>query len=340
MLLCLGTLAAENWDGFPLPPSTPPVESVRYSYNMRGSAKLLIFWIGKSGVGGGWIDRIQPSETAGDSWVEGIQILFGSDPGAVPGGHNRWGYSRELSYWKNSGGDSGTEPGSARLQKTVFEGFMTISREESVGEVESNGEDVDSDLSAFEATISRVTPERATAELRRFRSSSEVSYREPGLVGRQYLEVDIYHPPDIDRTFENVLPSYRIPAGFLTTVHQYIKEAIRESTNKHALNSLKREVRTYVHNAFLYSISLKKAKKHKRVKLDRDWNIRNVLELKFDARRKGAADGHEFSIWVPVEGDLAGIPIRIIDKPRWWLKIELTLKKPTPSEPSTISASE
>jgi len=303
---------------------------------MRGSAKILIFWIGKSGVGGGWIDHILPSETNPDSWAEGVQILFGSDPGAVPGGHNRWGYARELSYWENSG----AELGDARLQKTVFEGFMTLAGEESIDEVNGKEKNVDPDLSAFEATISRVLPEAATAKLRRFRSSKEVSYREPGPVGRQYLDVDIYRPPDIDRTLKNVPPSYEIPMGFLTSVHQYIKEAIRESANKHALNSLKREVRTYVHNALLYSISLDKVKKHKRVTLGPDWKIRNVLELEFDARRKGSASGHEFSIWVPIEGDLAGIPIRIIDKPRWWLKIELTLKKPKASEPSTNLASE
>jgi hypothetical protein len=280
------------------------------------------------------MDHILPSKTGPDSWAEGVQILFGSDPGAVPGGHNRWGYARELSYWE----DSGTKPGGARLKKTLFEGFMTLTKEASYEQVNSDEKDIDPDATDFEASISRVLPQVATAELRRFQSSSEVSYREPGQVGRQYLDADILRPPDIDRTLKNAPPSYQVPAGFLTAVHQYIKEAIGASANKHAMNGLKREVRTYVHNALLYSISLNKVKKHKKVAHGPDWEIRDVLELEFDARRKGSETGHKFSIWVPTKGDLAGIPIRIIDKPRWWLKIELTLKKPNPSEPGSVSA--
>lgn len=337
VLFCLENLAAESWDGFPLPASTPPVEHVRYSYDMRGSVRILFFWIGKSGVGGGSIDLIKPYKAASGSWAEGIQILFGSDPDAVPGGHNRWGYARELSYWEKSEADSEGEPGRALLQKVVFEGFMTTSKEESLDEVEGNSENDDSDLTAFEATISRVLPDVATAELRRFRSSGEVSYREPGQVGRQYLDVDIHKAPDITRRFENLPRRYNEPAGFLTSLHQYIKEAIRNFENKKALEGLKRVVRNYVHNALLYSINLKKTKKHKSVELNKSWRVRNVLELEFEARREGASSGHRFSVWVPVEGDLAGVPIRIVDKPRWWLRVELTLQKPDTSGTGTGS---
>jgi plasmid maintenance system killer protein len=256
----------------------------------------------------------------------------------VPGGHNRWGYARELSYWKEAEGGSEGDAARTVLQKAVFEGFMTTSKEESLDEVQGGSENDDSDQTAFEATISRVLPDVATVELRRFRSSGEVSYREPDQVGRQYLDVDIYRAPDISRTLENSPRTYNEPAGFLTSLHRYIREAIRDSENKDALNRLKREVRTYVHNALLYSIRLRKTKKHKSVELNENWRIGNVLELEFDARRKEASSGHKFSIWVPVEGEFAGIPIRIVDKPRWWLKVELTLKKPNASEPGPVSA--
>lgn len=36
-------------------------------------------------------------------------------------------------------------------------------------------------------------------------------------------------------------------------------------------------------------------------------------------------DGHDFAVWMPLSGRYAGVPVRIVDYPRWWLKVELTL---------------
>ena len=53
--------------------------------------------------------------------------------------------------------------------------------------------------------------------------------------------------------------------------------------------------------------------------------IPDLLEVKLEAREVGTMDGHEFAVWMPLSGRYAGVPVRIVDYPRWWLKVELTL---------------
>ena len=72
----------------PAPPSSANVERHHYSIAAR-VRPLLLFWIGRSGVGDAVVTKRRgPSETA-------YSLLIGSDPERAPRRINRWGYIDE-----------------------------------------------------------------------------------------------------------------------------------------------------------------------------------------------------------------------------------------------------
>jgi len=311
--------AEQEWSGFPLPPSKRPVAIERFHYDMRGSVRLLFFWIGKSGVGGGWVSRIRSSGDQTAPWFEGWEVLFGSKPEAVPGGHNRWGYARELAFWKQ-GEDGSSGP---ILTKTVFEGFMTKSSEDSLSEVRK-GEGTGAGGTAFEGTVSSVHPDHASVEIRRFNSDAPASFESPAGIARQYLNLLKAAPPDEARTLTHPSPSIR-PVGFLTAVSGCLSDVIRAGNNKEAWKQLKKQERSYDYNARDYSLEITKIKHHDEVDLAENLSVRDVFEIEFETGRIGESGGHDFAVWTAATGKFAGIPLKIVDKPRWWLKVELTL---------------
>ncbi len=309
----------QEWEGFPLPDSNQPVVIERFHYDMRGSVRLLFFWIGKSGVGGGWVSRIRSSGDQTGSWFDGWEVLFGSKPEAVPGGHNRWGYARELAFWDEAEAAS-SKPA---LAKTVFEGFMTKSSEDSLSEVRK-GEGAASEETAFEGTVSSVFPDHASVEIRRFVAPAVASFEDPAGIAGQYLDLLKVNPPDEVRTLTHQPPPSQ-PLGFLTAVAACLSDVIRAGVDKKRWDQLKDQERSYVYNARDYSLEIKRVKHHDEVELEHNQSVRDVFEIDFETGRKGESGGHDFSVWTSATGKFAGIPIKIVDKPRWWLKVELTL---------------
>ena len=85
----------------------------------------------------------------------------------------------------------------------------------------------------------------------------------------------------------------------------------------------------HVYNAQLYWL---RVKHHRKLKVpvghgsaSRKEVIPDLLEVKLEAREVGTMDGHDFAVWMPLSGRYAGVPVRIVDHPRWWLRVELTL---------------
>src|SRR6266478_2788215 len=60
----------------------------QFEYTMTARLRLLLFWVGKDDVGGGYIRRATlPRDPASDV----IELLIGSDPAKAPRAINRWG---------------------------------------------------------------------------------------------------------------------------------------------------------------------------------------------------------------------------------------------------------
>jgi hypothetical protein len=302
--------------------STPlggTAETIRrdFHYRTRGMVRLLFFWVGKNDVGGGRISFLESRADQGDQWTRGVEVLFGSRPDRVPGGHNRWGYAKELAHWRSQGSEG------AVLDSVRFEGFMTLAHEKSLSEVEN----ADKSVALYEGTVSIVGTTQAEARLWRFRGSREDTYQNPDNVSNQYVAIRDTKP-FIERTLQNE-DAYSTPYGFLTAVHAFVEEALRAEASDVVLSSVEGE-KPYVHNARPYVLYLEKANLRDRLKLSDEHRHERVLELKMKTRNGVTGNTHGFALFVATKGELRGVPLRIEDKPRWWLKVRQDLNEEHP----------
>src|SRR5260370_32279231 len=96
----------------------------QFDYTMTARLRLLLFWVGKDDVGGGYIRRgTLPRDPASDV----IELLIGSDPAKAPRAINRWGAASEIVH-RPSGDSHGAE-------SSIFFGFMKVSNGASAAEM-------------------------------------------------------------------------------------------------------------------------------------------------------------------------------------------------------------
>lgn len=89
----------------------------KHHYSIAARVRpLLVFWIGRDGVGDAFVTRrLEPGEAT-------YALLIGSDPDRAPRGINRWGYIKE----------------EIRGAEAQLVGLMTESEEDSIEEAEAN----------------------------------------------------------------------------------------------------------------------------------------------------------------------------------------------------------
>lgn len=320
---------ASDCDPDPLPP-----QADIFHYRMKGKVRLLFFWVGKDDVGGGHIALMRKDAPAGRSWSEGIQVLFGSNPDRVPGRVNRWGFATEWSYWR--GGP--LKPASPFLEETVFEGFMRHSKEDSVSQVIDNASrDESRQIYLYDGIQSTVQPRRAHSEIRVFSQDHDFDFRQPDRVKCSYRNRLDAGPPDKKRSLHNEKDLYRQPYGFLTAVRAAVRTVMdRYQADPSGQQWQKVRPRlTYVYNAKIYQLVVRDLDLQKTFRMEsseedprqefRDTVFQNVVEASFRLSNSQEDYHHDFSIWFPMQGRLRGVPLRIVDKPRWWLRVELTL---------------
>src|SRR6266550_490397 len=97
----------------------------QFDYTMTARVRLLLFWVGKDDVGGGYIRR---GTLLRDPASDVIELLIGSDPAKAPRAINRWGAASEIIH-KTSGSSHGAE-------SSTFFGFMKVSSGASAAEME------------------------------------------------------------------------------------------------------------------------------------------------------------------------------------------------------------
>jgi len=286
---------------------------------MKGMVRLLLFWVGKEDVGGGRISILEPSENGGFNKIDGIEVLFGAVPDRIPGGHNRWGYARELAFWEQP-----SASGAPILTRVLFEGFMSKADEGSLTQVQESSASGDTGT-LYEGTVSTVEDLQAKARLWRFYSSGNDTFRSPQHVGNTYAARVKSEQADIDRVLDNGHKVYSEPFGFITAVRSFVLEALAAKEANSSLSVVKDRKQGYAHNALLYALSVKRVKLHKTFELSTGEKFREVLEFDMETTNRKSGGTHSFSLHVATKNGLRGIPLRIVDRPRWWLKLQLEL---------------
>ena len=142
--------------------------------------------------------------------------------------------------------------------------------------------------------------------------------------GIKYLEAVKELAPDLERVLDNQPAQYGHPVGFITAIRLLMEPILNEAETSSTLSHFRKSTQRYVNSAHLYTLRGTKAKLHKSFKLN-GRNFQNVLQLDFKTLRHDQNKKHSFSLWIPTGGVYRGIPIRVTDRPRWWLKVELNL---------------
>ena len=183
------------------------------------------------------------------------------------------------------------------------------------------GED---ELTLFEGSIGEGTPIQAYMHLWRFNAASQATYKNPESVSARYLEASKDQAPYIERILDNNDSQYDQPTGFFTAIRLLLDPILDEIDSGLSISHFKNTTQRYVNSAHLYTLEITNLKVHKEYEVN-SRSFQDVLELDFTTLRHDLDRKHNFSLWIPAKGDYRGIPIRIADKPRWWLKVELKL---------------
>jgi hypothetical protein len=93
-----------------------------------------------------------------------------------------------------------------------------------------------------------------------------------------------------------------------------------------SLSGLRNVNQEYVYSSKLFSLSLRKTKLHKTLKLSTGEEFEKVVELQMETKHLESGKKHRFILYLATYGDLIGVPVRIEDQPRWWLKVRLDLE--------------
>lgn len=193
---------------------------LRYVVNAR--VRPLLFWIGRSNVGGGRITWSRSGES------DRLELLVGSDPSRTPMRVNRWGYIAETVC--EAGAD--------------VVGVMTESEEASVEQASANVSRGSSGRQAFRSIRSRVHGGRSEADVARVSIPGPVTYHDlDGLLPAVLVATGEKRSEDI---VEGTAP------GFLAAVAELAQRALGTAPDVRS----SRARLAYVYNAQLFDLEL------------------------------------------------------------------------------------
>jgi hypothetical protein len=261
-------------------------------YQVDGRARPFLFWIRKSNIGDGRL-----TWRRGPDGIIGYELLVGSDPARTPRHINRWGYLREES---GAGG-------------AVAFGVMSESDEQSVQEADRNTSRPDG-VHAFKALRQVLTGSEAQVTISDVRVQKDLTYAD--------LDVLLSAVPAAPAKTKAVAMAPWNSPGFLTAAASLMEEG-RTAAGKQSHGQPL--VRTYPYNGQLYDLELRSSDRidnHTR----EGRSFGPAMRGRFRVLNRKTGDETPFMVVYGIEGDLAGVPLLISWRPRWWLEIECALR--------------
>jgi hypothetical protein len=254
----------------------------------------LLFWIRKSNVGDGRITwRTGPNGTVG------YELLVGTDPARTPRRINRWGYLREEA---------------ARQGAIVF-GVMSQSDEQSIADADTNTSGAVTSVHRFKALHQRAIDSEAHVTISTIQVARDLTYAD--------LDMLLTAVPGApSRTKVVPIAAWTSP-GFLAATAALLEEgraaaaAGKTSMSGHA-------VRVYPYNGQLYELHLQSAEPIDRFTQDTR-AFGSAIRGRFGVVNRKTGAKTAFTIVYGVEGALAGVPLFISFRPRWWLEVDCVL---------------
>jgi hypothetical protein len=295
--------------------ATPGIRA-EYDYIMTCRLRLLVFWVGRDDLGGGYI---KIGQTDDDPGLRMIQLLFGSDPAKAPRAINRWGAGTEVIKLD----------GSKTPEASAFVGFMKSSKGQSVSAMRSElSHEKSTGKHLFEAIISRVDRTQALSTTVPFYSDKDYDMHQ--LADAQALALGQLGDGQA-RKFRRLdglahAKCSRV-GGFLSTTEELLERSREDVKTPLPL--------CYMYNARLYTLTLQRvdpvATKAVHVTLKEpgqkiDQTYRDLKEAHFQINNEESGVKTDFTVLVGTSGELRGVPIQINYQPNWWFQIVLNLK--------------
>jgi hypothetical protein len=295
---------------------TQPRIAAQYDYIMSARVRLLLFWVGKDDVGGGYIRRGTSLDGDGDRAQE-IQLLMGSDPNKAPRAINRWGAASEL--FEKAGPD---------VKESTFFGFMKTSQGNSPGEMEKElSQEADGRNFLFSAIIDRTSASGEFVKVLPFASDTDFTIHDldrvfPDVLGR------LAGPKGVEKTADPLArTSGSCVGGFLSSVSDLVEVAIETPGERSSA--------CYVYNAQPHRLTLQHAtavssetvelslfrSQQKYVRTYHDLVSAQIEDVSETTGRRS-----KFQLLLGTKGDLRGVPVRITYQPNWWFQVILNLR--------------
>jgi hypothetical protein len=287
-----------------------------YDYIMTCRLRLLLFWVGRDDLGGGYI---KAGQAVDDPSLRMIQLLFGSDPAKAPRAINRWGAGTEVVR----------RGGSKTLESSAFVGFMKSSKGESVSAMQRElSREKSAGKHLFEAIVSRVDGAQAISTTVPFYSDKDYDLRQ--LADAQKLALDQLGDSQTRKIRRLDGPARRQcgrAGGFLSTTEELLEQSLTGEKSPLSL--------CYVYNARPYTLTLQRVipvtSKHVQITLKEkgqkiEQTYRDLKELHFQVRNQESGAKTDFSVLLGTTGELRGVPVQINYQPNWWFQVVLNLK--------------
>ena len=269
---------------------------LEHRYTMSAKIRpLLLFWIGKSNIGGARIRW-----RSGEDGAKGYDILIGSDPQRAPREVNRWGFILEEVR-----GDSAA----------------------TVGVIKKSEEKT---LDAAKAGIANEGANGFYFKMINGRSDSKESVATVTLtrVGKDFSYHDLDALFDAFAKFPGTPTVKRVPMppggrhGFLLALADMLHDSVASA--KRGEKNAGKKAYPYAYYGYQYDLTRTSTEVQRNVAYGGK-TYPAVVRMEAEVTERGDNWKEYFVIAVGLDGPLAEIPVYVAYQPRWWLKAEMTL---------------
>jgi len=273
-------------------PCEAPAVTVEHSYTVAARIRPLLFWTTRRDVGSARLGWSQPSDGP-----RRLELLIGTDPNRTPMGINRWGYLAETVCGASA----------------HVVGVMTESDEKTIEEAQVQIGQTAHGGHRFKAIRASVINGEANTEIIRLALAERLTYRDAGTI--------LARLGTIGPTRQSRVPP-GAESGFLVSLADLLQETVATYNRTGRVGS--NIGRTYVYAGRLYVLTLRSATVLPELTLaNRVYG--EPINGEFEIRNHKTGERTRFSITYGTDPEVAGIPLRIIYRPRWWLELELRL---------------
>jgi hypothetical protein len=290
----------------------------QYDYIMTARVRLLLFWVGKDDVGGGYIRRGRmPQDPASDV----IELLIGSDPAKAPRAINRWGAASEIAYKSSAA--------SHDVESSTFFGFMKVSSGASAAEMEKElAREKKGGSFLFSAIINQGERNYDFAKVVPFSSNTDFTIHEFDQAKSMVFDRLLGSEGRLKEIDPKEVSACGRREGFLESVAELVDAAIdgRQSPPL-----------CYFYNGVHHQLTLAQVTKvpSESVKLalrddphDYVRSYQNLVLARFENFDQSNKRKTEFELLLGTTGSLRGVPVQIHYQPNWWFQVILNLKTP------------